>query len=73
MRPTAEYEYVSGADSNQVNRDLRAIKRVCCLITSEVKMISKKLRAGMPWELLHADDLAVIDDCEEEVTRKLNL
>jgi len=34
--------------------------------------ISREFRVAMPWELLHADDLAVIAETEEQVIKRLN-
>jgi len=34
--------------------------------------ISREFRVSMPWELLHADDLAVIAETEEQVIKRLN-
>ena len=33
-------------------------------------VISEKFRCGLPWELLFADDLAVVTDTEEEMQRR---
>ena len=33
--------------------------------------LSKKLRVGLPWELLYADDLALIAESEEELIEKI--
>ena len=35
--------------------------------------ITREFRVGLPWELLYADDLVVIEDIEEEMIRKLNI
>jgi len=32
---------------------------------------SKKFRLGLPWELLYADDLALIAESEEELIEKI--
>ena len=34
--------------------------------------ISKEFRVALPWELLYADDLAVIAETEEELIKRLN-
>ena len=34
--------------------------------------ISREFRVAMPWELLHADDLAVIAETKEQVIKRLN-
>jgi len=34
--------------------------------------ISRKFRVALPWDLLYADDLAVIDETEEELISRLN-
>jgi len=33
---------------------------------------SRDFRVALPWELLYADDLAVIAETEEELTKRLN-
>src|ERR1700755_633505 len=33
--------------------------------------LSKKLRVGLPWELLYADDLALMAESEEELIEKI--
>ena len=33
--------------------------------------LSKKFRVGLPWELLYADDLAIIAESEEELIEKI--
>jgi len=35
--------------------------------------ISREFRAALPWELLYADDLAVVTETEEELIKKLNV
>ena len=35
-------------------------------------LISLFLRVALPWELLYADDLAVIAETEEELIKRLN-
>jgi len=37
-----------------------------------MKAISREFRVALPWELLYADDLAVIGETEEELTKRLN-
>ena len=34
--------------------------------------ISREFRGALPWELLYADDLAVIAETEEELIKRLN-
>ena len=34
--------------------------------------ISREIRVALPWELLYADDLAVIAETEEELINRLN-
>jgi len=34
--------------------------------------ISREFRLALPWELLYADDLAVIAETEEELIKRLN-
>jgi len=36
-----------------------------------MEAISTEFRVAMPWELLYADDLAVIAETEEELIRSL--
>jgi len=35
-------------------------------------VISREFRVALPWELLYADDLAVIAETEEELIKRLN-
>jgi len=35
-------------------------------------LISREFRVALPWELLYADDLAVIAETEEELIKRLN-
>ena len=37
-----------------------------------MEAISREYRVALPWELLHADDLAVIAETEEELIKRLN-
>jgi len=37
-----------------------------------MEAISREFRVALPWELLYADDLAVIAKTEEELTKRLN-
>jgi len=37
-----------------------------------MKAISREFGIAMPWELLYADDLAVIAETEEELIKRLN-
>jgi len=37
-----------------------------------MEAISREFRVAMPWELLYADDLAVIAETEEELIKRLN-
>ena len=37
-----------------------------------MEAISREFRIALPWELLYADDLAVIAKTEEELTKRLN-
>jgi len=37
-----------------------------------MEAISRELRVALPWELLYADDLAVITETEEELIKRLN-
>ena len=34
--------------------------------------LSREFRVALPWELLYADDLAVIAETEEELIKRLN-
>jgi len=36
-----------------------------------VEAISREFRVALPWELLYADDLAVLADTEEELIKRL--
>ena len=47
-----------------------ALRPMLFLIVMEA--ISREFRAALPWELLYADDLAVIAETEEELTKRLN-
>ena len=37
-----------------------------------MEVISREFRLALPWELLYADDLAVIAETEEELIKRLN-
>ena len=37
-----------------------------------MEAMSKEFKVALPWELLYADDLAVIDETEEELIKRLN-
>ena len=37
-----------------------------------MEAISREFRVALPWELLYADDLAVIAETEEQVIKRLN-
>ena len=37
-----------------------------------MEAISREFRIALPWELLYADDLAVIAETEEELIKRLN-
>ena len=37
-----------------------------------MKAICRDFRVALPWELLYADDLAVIGETEEELIKRLN-
>ena len=37
-----------------------------------MEAISTEFRVALPWELLYADDLAVIAETEEELIKRLN-
>ena len=37
-----------------------------------MEAISREFRVVLPWELLYADDLAVIAETEEELIKRLN-
>ena len=37
-----------------------------------MEAISEEFRVALPWELLYADDLAVIAETEEELIKRLN-
>ena len=47
-----------------------ALSPLLFLIVMEV--ISREFRVALPWELLYADDLAVIAETEEELIKRLN-
>jgi len=47
---------------------LRSVKRVCVVQTGEFR----ESRVAVPWELLYADDMAVIAETEEELIKRLN-
>jgi len=42
------------------------------LFVIAMKAISREFRVALPWELLYADDLAVIAETEEELIKRLN-
>jgi len=37
-----------------------------------MEAISRESRVALPWELLYADDMAVIAETEKELTKRLN-
>ena len=37
-----------------------------------MEAISREFRVALPWELLYADDLAVIAETEKELIKRLN-
>jgi len=37
-----------------------------------MEAISREFRVALPWELLYADDLAVITETEDELIKRLN-
>jgi len=37
-----------------------------------MEAISREFRVALPWELLYADDLALIAETEEELIKRLN-
>ena len=41
------------------------------LFTVVMEAISRHFRHGLPWELLYADDLALIAETEEELRAKI--
>jgi len=45
---------------------------VSLLFVIVMEAISREFRVAMPWELLYADDLAVIAETEEELLKRLN-
>ena len=47
-----------------------ALSSLLFVIVTEA--ISREYRVALPWELLCADDLAVIAETEEELTKRLN-
>ena len=42
------------------------------IVMEALEAISREFRVALPWELLYADDLAVIAETEEELIRRLN-
>jgi len=42
------------------------------LFVNVMEVISREFRVALPWELLYADDLAVIAETEEELFKRLN-
>jgi len=42
------------------------------LFTIVMEATSREFRVALPWELLYADDLAVIAETEEELMKRLN-
>jgi len=42
------------------------------LFMTVMEAISREFRVAVPWELLYADDLAVIAETEEELIKRLN-
>jgi len=37
-----------------------------------MEALSREFRVALPWELLYADDLIVIAESEEDLTKRLN-
>jgi len=37
-----------------------------------MEALSREFRVGLPWELLYADDLVVIDKTEDDLIKRLN-
>ena len=42
------------------------------LLVIVMEVISREFRVALPWQLLYADDLAVIAETEEELIKRLN-
>jgi len=42
------------------------------LFVIDMNNMSREFRVALPWELLYADDLAVIAETEEELIKRLN-
>jgi len=42
------------------------------LFVTVTEAISREFRVALPWELLYADDLAVIAETEEQLTKRFN-
>ena len=42
------------------------------LFVTVMEAISREFRVALPWELLYADDLAVIAETEEQLTKRFN-
>ena len=49
-----------------------ALSPLLFMIAMEANAISGEFRVALPWELLYADDLAVIAETEEELIKRLN-
>ena len=47
-------------------------KTITLLFVIVMEAISREFRVALPWELLYADDLAVIAETEEELIKRLN-
>ena len=41
------------------------------LFTIVIEAVIHSVREGLPWEMLHADDLVLVGKCEEELKEKL--
>ena len=58
---------------------IKGIKEICretqhrALVIIVLEALSQEFRTGCPWELLYADDLAIVATSEQELLRKLDL
>jgi len=48
------------------------VEKGSCHVLIVIEAISREFRVALPWELLYADDLAVIAETEKELIIRLN-
>jgi len=64
------YCYSKGSEVKVCMHQCSTLSPLLFVIVMEA--ISREFRVALPWGLLHADDLAVIAETEEELIKRLN-